>query len=344
MKLCISFNIAYSLVKLSITARVVYGLLIDMPQLYNTGWLCALLGGIFALPVWFSVSHIRKYGIDRILFSPRIICGIFALLTIYDAGVLATSISESASYMALNSTAAIYLTLPLLLLCLCCLRFNGNALGASAGIWNRILPCFLFILIILQFNDYKAEWLTPIFGPGIEKIISGSIKAAGWFCLPTPLLLLADAEKHTSAETCPIKHLGICVAAATLICIAFSMMTPSILKEELFVRTFRLETLLSNGRSGLAIQFPSIAVWYMSLFYALLSDIFASALMLQHALPGLNRYMYLTASLTAVALFTASSLTDRTPALAVSGWLYPIQIILFAILLLPVLKGERRHA
>lgn len=344
MKLCISHDAARSLVKLAVTARVVYGVLIDMPQLFNAGWLCVLVGGALALPIWFAVSQIRKHDINRTSISFRAVCAVFFLLCVYDAGILATSVSESASYMALNSTASIYLTLPLLLLCLFCLRFNGNALGSSAGVWNRILPCILVIIILLQLGDYKPEWLTPVLGPGVKELFKSAVKVAGWFTLPVPLLLLTDSDERNPKKASLAYSLCLSAATAALICIAFSMMVPAIPEEKLFVRSFRLETLLSNGRSGLAMQFPAIAIWYLGLFYALLTDVFAGSILLQHAFPGMNRFVCMTAPLTISALLAASSLSDRTPALTVSGWLYPIHAALFVTVLLTAMKGDNRDA
>ena len=260
MKLQISTGAACTFARLAIIARVVCGVLIDMPELLNAGWLTVLLGAILTLPAVFAVAHCRRSGTAL----PKLFCGAFCLVSLFDAAAVSSCIADSASYMALNTSPAVYLMLPQLALCLFCLRLNGDSLGTSAGVWCRILPWLLLIVIFLQAENYRPEWLTPVFGPGIHEILTGAFRTAGWFLLPISVYMIA--EPGICAEPSPLKPvrtLFICACFSIVICLISSMNTPAILNENLFTRAFRLDAMLANGRTGLAQQLPTISHFFM---------------------------------------------------------------------------------
>lgn len=338
MKLRISAGAACSLARLAIVARIISGIVIDMPELLNAGWLSILLGGLFALFPAFAIAQLKKNGKNRF---PRIIPAAFFAIAVYDAAVVSASIADSASFMALNRTAAVYLMIPQLLLCMVCMRLNGDALGASAGIWNKILPCLLLLVFILQAKDYRTEWLTPVFGPGASSILDGALRAAGWFTLPTALYIAAEPEVGgEKTQLRPVKTLVYGILFATLIAFSFFMMTPAIAEEKLFGRAFRLDALLANGRAGLGLQVPIITLWYVGLFYALLTDLFAAAVLLQSVLPGWNRDGCILLTVIIAALLAAGRFCEKSAALSVAKWLYALQCVLLAAAMLIQLKQK----
>ena len=327
MKLQISADGACAFARLAIIARVVCGTIIDMPELLNAGWISVLLGALLALPAMLAVIHCRR---NHIL-PPKSICVLFCIIAICDAAAVCSSIADSASYMALNATPAVYLMLPQLLLCLFCLRLNGDSLGASAGIWMRILPWLLLSIVLLQFKSYEPAWLTPALGPGTSNILSGALRTAGWFTLPTALYLIAEpgiGGKSTSPSI--IKTLWICAGSSIFICLIASMTTPAITDTNLFTRAFRLDSLLANGRTGLAQQLPAIALWYLGVFYALLFNMFTAAALLQHIFPAWNRHACIWIPLIITGILGADKLAGRTAALTIADFLYIAQAALLA--------------
>lgn len=346
MKLHISDAAVSSLVKLAVTARVIHGVIIDMPELYNAGWLSILLGGLLALPLTFCVSRFRLANGCRPALHARLIRAAFFLFFAWDAAAVTSAIADAASFMALNSTAAVYLMIPQLILCLWCLRLGGNAIGSGAGIWNRILPWLLMIVVILQFKDYRPQWLTPVLGPGIPSLLDGALKAAGWFSLPAALFLVSDSDGSPKAHLRPLKALGASVGLSAAVCILFSMMTPSLPDEKLATRAFRLDALLANGRTGLALQFPTIALWFLSLFHTLLFDAFSACIMLQGVFPGWSRSTNILNTLAVGSLIAVSRFSEKTFSLTAASWLFPAIGTLLVILMLSALKSKEanKHA
>lgn len=344
MKLQISTGAACTFARLAIIARVICGAIVDMPELLNAGWLAVLLGAILALPVAFAVSQFRKANVK----PPKLLCAAFCIIAICDAATVSSSIADSASYMALNTSPAVYLMIPQLALCLFCLRLNGDALGTSAGVWSKILPWLLLIVVLLQAKNYRPEWLTPMLGPGLPTILTGALRAAGWFVLPTALYLIAEPCINSApSPLVPMRTLCVCAGFAAFICLISSMTTPSLLDENLFTRAFRLDALLANGRTGLAQQLPTISLWYLGLFYALLFDMFTASAMLQTIRTDWNRHACIWIPMIATGILGGSKLAGRTAALRVADWLYIAQAALLAVAMVIALlpkKGGMRHA
>lgn len=347
MKLQISAGAAEALARLAIIARIVSGVLVDMPELLNAGWLAILLGALLALPLALAVSQTLNAAQDRPVFLPRFLYVLFFAIAVWDAASIASMIADSAGYMALNSTASIYLMIPQFILCLGCLLLNGDALGSSARIWSKLLPALLLIVLLVQSGNYQPQWLTPLLGPGISPILDGALRTAGWFSLPTMLYLTSKPRiKGKSTPVHPIRTLAISAFFSTLIAAVFSMLTPAIWDQTLFSRTLRFDALLANGRSSLALQLPTIALWYPSLFYVLLFGVFTGALMLQNLLPKWNRNACVWVSLISTALFAGSRYTHPKSVIHLSGWLFAALGISVVTCMIRTLfaKGTQYHA
>lgn len=347
MKLQISESAAGAFAVLAITARITGAVLIDMPDLMNAGWLSILFGALFALPVMLMLSTLRKSRQNDPFPVPRVLYVVFLIISIHDAASVAGIIADSAGYLALNSNASFYLMIPQFILCIGCLLLNGDALGASASVWNKLLPFILLIVILLQAGNYQPQWLAPLFGPGVSSIAGGTLRTAGWFCLPTALLLIAEKDVQSKpGHLRPLRILALCVLFSTLIAVSFSMITPAIADENLFSRTFRFDALLANGRNSLSLQLPAIVLWYTGQFYALLFDVFTCAVMVQRIIPRWPRNACVCISIISTALFAASGFSRPGTAIRYACWLYPILGVSVATCLLYNIrsKGAARHA
>lgn len=341
MKHCISDRSLSSLLKLAVTARIASGVIIDMPGLLNAGWIAVLLGAILSLPPLWAIVQCRRSNIRL----PRPAVPLLLSLFVFDSASIAGLLADSASYMALNSTYSAYLLLPLLLLCLACLRLNGNAIGSSASFWNRILPWIGLIVVIIQLRDYEPLWLTPFLGPGVRKIAHEAFRIAGWITLPSVLFLITDSAAPEDAAL-PLRTLPAAALLSAGACVIFGMMTPTIADSTLFTRSFRLGTLLANGRTSLALQIPSITLWYIGLFFTLLLDAFASAALLQRCLPRWNRYACTSVTLIIQFLLSSSGLAGRSASLTASALYYILTCcVIAAVMIIDFLKkGGPSHA
>ena len=352
MKFRISDSAAASLSLLAITTRIFSGVAVDMPDLHNAGWLAVLLGGLLSLPLAWAAGQLRA----RCPVSPfdtlsercrpllRTIAALFAIIALWDAATVTRTIASSASYVALNSLPMFFLLLPQLLVCLWCLTLNGNPIGFAAGIWMRILPLLLLIVILLQFNAFKPAWLMPLLGPGVSDLLDGALRVSGWISMLTGLFLIAEQDpERDDKHFQPIKALIVCVIIAAVLLLLRSMMTPPLFKGKETSIFFQLDTLLSNGRAPHSLQLPMITLWFVGLLFLLLVDAFLCAAMLQQALPGLGKRICIAIVLVGICALALSGLTSRENALHVSGWLFAAQSTLMALVML-VLSASKKEA
>lgn len=353
MKLKISDGAASSLGMLAIAIRILFGVTIEMPNLYNSGWISVLLGGAMAMPLAFAAGQIRA----RASLSPfalltesspavtRVFAALLAAIAVWDAAISSDAISCSASYVALGSVSMLYLLLPQLLLCYWCLKCNGDAIGFSAGIWNRVLPWLLLIIVVIEIKQFRFQWITPALGPGIPSLIEGAVRVAGWLSLLTGTFLIAEKDGEKSLLN-PVRLTGRCCLIAALLVLLHGLMTPPLVYTEKQSRFFLLDTLLSNGRSTLSLQLPLMILWFIGLFLLLLFDVFFAAAMLQTALPKLKKrpcVLLVLAAITALSIFnlTSGDLPNLT-----ARWLYALHgaILLLSMAMMHRAKGGARHA
>ena len=355
MKFRISDSAAASLSFLAITARIFSGVAMDMPDLHNAGWLAVLLGGVLSLPLAWAAGQLRACCpvspfdtlSERCRPLMRTAAALFAIIALWDAATVARTIASSASYVALNSLPMFFLLLPQLLVCLWCLGLNGDPIGFAAGIWVRILPLLLLIVVLLQFSAFKPAWLTPLLGPGVPDLLDGTLRVSGWISMFTGLFLIAEQDPEGRGKRFqPVKALIFCIVIAAALLLLRSMMTPPLFKGKETSIFFQLDTLLSNGRAPISLQLPMIILWFVGLLFLLLFDAFLCAVMLQRALPKLGKRLCIAIVLIGVCALALSGLTSRENALHVSGGLFAAQGTLMALIMLALLipKKEAAHA
>lgn len=355
MKFRISDSAAGSLSLLAIIVRIFGSVAVDMPDLHNAGWLAVLLGGALSLPLAWAAGQLRSH----CSVSPfatltghcqpllRVTAALFALTALLDAAAVARTIASSASYVALNSLPMFALLLPQLLVCLWCLTLNGDAIGFAAGIWNRILPLLLLIVILLQFSAFRPAWLTPLLGPGLPDLLDGALRVSGGLSMLAGLFLIAEQDPDGDRRRFqPIKTMLVCTLAAAVLLVLRSMMTPPLFKGKEASIFFQLDTLLSNGRAPLSLQLPMIILWFVSLLFLLLFDAFLFAAMLQRALPRIGRRLSIAIVLISIGGLALSGFISRESALHISVWLFAAQSALLASIMLFLLihKKEVAHA
>ena len=356
MKFRITDGAAAPLALLAITARVALGVTIDLPEMYCAGWLCALLGGLLAAPMAIAMAKLRA-ACDRspaaslaeggVPIPARLLTLTLAANASIDAAFIIKDISHTAGYLALGTTSQTLLLVPQLLLCLWGLTKNGDAIGSAARIWNRLLLCLLVIVFLLECKSYRPAWLTPILGDGVGGILDGAVRVAGWMSLTVGLFLFSEKEpEHPKRSLRPLRSLAATTLLSVLLIATRSMMTPPLVYGTVARDYLSFDTLLSNGRITLSLQFPILILWLVGLFMLLLFDVFICAAMLQTAFPALKG---LLCALLAVGSSTALAmlkLNTHSNVLLVSRWLFCLQNGLLALLMLEYLRKCEviRHA
>ena len=356
MRFRIRESSAASLCLAAVIARILYGMAIDMPEMYNSGWIAVLLGGVLALPAAFAAAKMRACSDRQAPMAllagqapalARVLAAVLALSAAVDAALAVDAIAGSAGYVALDNVAMIYLLLPQLALCAWGLALNGDAIGNSARICNRILACVFALFALCEAPDMCPAWLTPILGPGIPDLLDGALRAAGWLSLPVGLFLLAEPDEHPSGGMRPVAVVALGCAVGAALMLVHGMMLPPLVDAQAPSRYFLLDTVLTNGRTSLSLQLPKMIVWFISLFLRMLFGGFTCALALQAALPKLPRLACAALVVGAVGAMAISGFPSPQMAAALGRWLYAAQagVALAAMAgLILTRKGGAAHA
>lgn len=344
MKFRITDGAAAPLILLAVSVRIVAGVAIDLPDLYCAGWLSSLLGGLLVLPMAFCVAALRSGDHDAPLtrltegqgaLPFRALALLLALSAAFDGATVARGIAHSAGYIALGSTSLQTLLIPQLLLCLYCLRENGEAIGSAARLWCRVLPFLLLIVVLLEVKKYQIAWLTPVLGSGVGSVLDGAVRIAGWLSMMLGILLISEKDpSHPRRNLHPILLTLLCSALAAGLILLRNLMTPPLVYGDLTSRYFQFDVLLSNGRAPLTLQFPMIMLWLISLFMLLLFDSFTCVALLQRAIPKLGKWSGILIGLLLIAAPALFGLGTKGDSLRCAEWLFAAQsVILLAIML-----------
>lgn len=330
--------------------RVFFGTYIDSPDLFNSGWIAALGGGLLTLPLIVVLCKMRSRSdqgalIDRVS-SPllRIIAILFAASLTFDAALAVVCIGISASYIAIDNITTFYLLLPQFVLCFWCLTFNGNSIGSAAKVWIRILAAIIAIISIFILPKYRPAWLTPILGPGMSSLFMGSLRCASWYSIMIPLFLLSEKSDQAGAsDALPIKSLALSTGISSLLLLLCGMLSPSQLHSSSVTRFSRLDTLISNGRLALGLQMPMIVIWFVGFFFLLLCESWISAAMIQKLVPKFRNNVCIVIAVAAIILLSFSSFCDRDGSRLSAIFLYPAYSIVIILCICSVFRNKGAH-
>ena len=321
MKLSISRAPARAAVLAAITARTFVTMTVDAPPTHNGAYLCPLIAAALALPWLLCVRALNRR------LDARAVTALSAALlplVLLDAAVTAGEITGSAGYLALDRVPERLLLLPVCAAALWCVFRHGNTVGYAAMLWARLFPLLLILIVALQAQCLRPEWLRPLLGSGWHAIWEGGVRLAGRILPCSALLLIAegreDAPERRGTTTSTLLT-GALVSA--LLILLHRMMVPTPIREAGWLK--RLDDLLTNGRAPLYLQLPMICAWYAGLLHLLACECFAGATLLQRLLPRLGGRQCALLSVAAVALAAAF-----LPVIDIAEMLSPWQYIAVA--------------
>lgn len=311
MRLTISRGPARAAALCAVAARVVLGLALEAPAAHNGIWLSALLGFILCLPWLAWVESCAGQGpVHPLLYA--------ALLgsALLDGASLLSGAARAAGYLALESLPGFALELPLSVAALWCVHKNGDATGNAARLGAWIMAGLLALVVLLQAQRLRPEWLMPLLGEGWRDVFNGAVRTAGWMATVSGLFLLPDG-----APPRPMRPVLAASLVASGVLVLHLMMTPT---PRLGVTgwIYRLDSLVVNGRSPLYVQLPVIALLFAALLHLISCEAFVAAGLLQRLIPALDGHGCGIAAVGAIALLSAlPRLGEFSPVL--SQWRFP---------------------
>ena len=340
----ININNAATLACVMAASRVFFGVNIDTTELYNSGWISILLGGIIAFPLFFCIQrHVSAVQAGNSIPNHpliRVSSLIFGIAALLDSAITARCISNSASYAAFNHSIRFFLLVPLYIVVIWTVYCGGDAIGSNARIWIKLFPLYMLIIVACQITKYRITWLFPILGPGTNGLFRGAIKAAGWISTASAILIFSDKPGENCKRTNLYLVYGLIVLIPTALTLLRNMMAPVLISSDARTRMFELDLMLTNGRSPLLLQLPLIVMWFISLFNLLCGDVFIVCAAITKLLPRIKPIYCVLAAAFASVFLSMSVLSEQNMEVLFSDWQFVVNASAVAVIMLgSLLKG-----
>ena len=334
-KLTIKLSAARYIAIFLTAIRSFAALTIDGHEFLNSGWLCLVTGLILAMPFMLLCdkygSLMRNVGNRLRIFLSAII----ALYMAYESAAMSRLLINSISYSNLQKTPSIFLSAIIFAACFYAVVKNGRGIGNAHKIWLIIFVFLCAMVAITSMGDFRAKWLFPVLGPGIEVIIKGGVKAAGIIVTSQLLLCFTECDNKHEYTKCAVFGAALAIA----MCIYWAIMTPL----QLSYHTHRLkgiELLLANGRTSLAVLLPMTILWFMGLTAVIAGSSFTSALFLQYTFSFKNAKLYAAISVILSLLLANLGLAESDSLNILSAYAYPVFIALIIIVFIGRKRGD----
>lgn len=343
----------------SVTARIFYLIVIDMPQLLNAGWLAAVMGAGLAFPAIFACCILMKKtqsplseGLKRTLGNTgyRMIACILALILTYETAAVFTMLTSSGAYATLYNMHKLLLMIPTSLSVIYVCLKGGNGIGGAAQVWLRIYLVLYAVILYLEYGTANFSYVFPILGPGLPTLWGVSFRISGYFCL-IPISMMVETgyrvygqgdKRKVPAHSILILFL-LSVLITALLLIIHSAMYPSF-EAVKATRSMGMDMMLSNGRSNQAVQLPILIIWFSALALCAGHMLYCAGRLMNDALGEKGRKCTFLAGIIALVI-TLFRMSDQKRMLAFLGLIGPFECILFLVIPLAslLIKAKRGY-
>ncbi len=344
---------------ISLSIRIFFLLVIDLPELSVCLWMAPLLGLVFAAPTLLCTYALLRKGDMRLspflretLGAPvwRTALIVFSLAMTYDAASLFEALLNSAAYTTLYMTPDWILAVPTFFVPVIVAARGGNSVGGLGAVFLRAAPVLYLLVVLFHLRSINLAWLTPLFGSGTHTLVHAARLCATYYCMLPIGLLLDDGENTVGrSRACPVKPNGfllLCLAIAMTIsalCAVHGAMYPAV-ANLMDTRALRLDLVLSNGKSNQAIQLPMPILWNGTLAAALVFTLFCAGRLTADALEKPFTPIVIAYGVIAFAQMLLG-FAKREHALLLAQWgLYPFTAFFLLSLLLALRRKKRRLA
>ena len=302
-----------------IAARTFLAMTVDGAEYLNSGWLCALCGGVLCIPAVIAADRLNRSpeNMPRALY--RLIFAMVGALSVYQAAVMTGLVNDSVSFSNLKTLPPTILLAVMLLAGFYVIMKNGAGIGNASKIWWLLFSLLFGAMLLANMQNLRHLWLAPVLGPGAKMIARGAVSAAGCILSGALIHVAADSEGKNTHGCLKTVVIGSIISA--VLCLYWSSMTPS-QPAATGDRLSGIERLLSNGRTSLAVQLPMNIIWFLGYTAALFGSCFCSAMCLQRFFIKGSSRLHAFASVILIALAAISGIAESKLAAEVSLFIW----------------------
>lgn len=310
---------------LGVGFKLWYALLIDTPRLSGSFSVTLLAGAAGFLPaLWaFHLLERQRPGAEpdellRLAGGTRGRQAYYLLLSAFllvSAALSASELINVASYIALSNQSPNRLNLATVAsLCLCALC-GGRAVAGCSRVRLCYLPVFWAIIVLVQYRSFVPRWLLPPLADSAGAIAREAVSLSGVYMLLVPVWLLSGSCRAAAGTFVRVTALVLCAS------LLFGMLAP-VMPFAQHTRFFRLDTLLSNGRTSLSLQLPHMIVMYTGLLTGGCFGLSMAARLLNRCFPAVREKWFVLGGSACVLglLYTGATAQENAWLLRSAFW------------------------
>ena len=314
---------------LGVGFKLWYALLIDTPRLAGSFSVTLLAGAAGFLPaLWaFHLLERPRPGVEpdellRLAGGTRGRQAYYLLLSAFllvSAALSASELINVASYIALSNQSQDWLNLATVAsLCLCALC-GGRAVAGCSRVRLCYLPVIWAIIVLVQYRSFVPRWLLPLLADGPKVIGREAVALAGVNMLLVPIWMLCGSWRTAACTYGKVTLFTLTVA------LFYGMLAPTMPFAQ-HTRFFRLDTLLSNGRTSLSLQLPHMIVVYTGLLTGACFCLSMSARLLGRCFPRVKEQRFVLAGAACVLGLLYTPVAAQENAWLIRAVSYPAQL------------------
>ena len=310
--------------------KLCYALIIDTPQLTGAFALTHLVGALGFLPALLALGLLeRQYpGVEpeELLLRAGGRAGrgayyvILSLFLLVSAALSAAELIDVATYIALSSQSKNWLNVATVAAACACALCGCRAVAGASRVRVLLLPLLLLLIAAVQYRSFVPRWLLPLLADGSEAIGREAVALAGVNMLLVPIWMLCGSWRTAACTFSKVTLFTLTVA------LLYSMLAPTMPFAQ-HTRFFRLDTLLSNGRTSLSLQMPHMIVVYTGLLTGACFCLSMPARLLSRCFPRVKERWFVLGGSLCVLCLLYTPVAAQENAWLIRTLSYPAQLV-----------------
>ena len=310
--------------------KLCYALIIDTPRLTGAFALTHLAGALGFLPALLAIGLLERQhpGVEpeELLLRAGGRAGrgayymLLSLFLLVSATLSAAELIDVATYIALSSQSKNWLNAATVAAVCVCALCGCRAVAGASRVRVLILPLIFLVIAAVQYRSFVPRWLLPLLADGAEVIGREAVALAGVNMLLVPVWMLCGSWRTASCTFGKVTLFTLTVA------LFYSMLAPTMPFAQ-HTRFFRLDTLLSNGRTSLSLQLPHMIVVYTGLLTGACFCLSMSARLLSRCFPKVQERWFVLGGSLAILGLLYSPVAAQENAWLIRAVSYPTQLL-----------------
>lgn len=334
----------------ALTSRLMFGALVDMPDLGNGIWIALVTALLMGLPLSLLLdrasasfhapgTQVLEQALGRgaacLFYIPAFV------LMVWDAACDGRMLNCVSNYFALSARSLLTVFGVTMLVITLGSLSGFQSITCVAQIWLRFVPLVLIILLPVLIPRAHWGWLFPLLGGQVTNSIRAGFVLGG-HCALISLLFLSAEPAPDKNDFMTTKILCASILLCALVALMARVMSPY-LPMQPATRMLAIERLLANERAPMTLQLLTMIASYSNLLLTCAFDLLMSGHLLKRILPRLPEWLCLILSSALCLLVGLMGWAEQYAARFLNSFRYMVLALpAFALACAALIRQKRR--